>query len=109
MNLKTTFRTAAMATLTVIGGSMVADNVFIPHRIAVAHADAFVIPSNLTGAARDSFISAQKAKIFNEDLLGQAVKAHTDTCSWCKTCEIVHKPDIILEQGAKLLKKIVRK
>lgn len=64
-----------------------------PHSLAYADACAVCVPPDYTGD-KDVFLSKEMTR--QDSLMNvrrdNYFKAHYDTCSWCKKCEVVQEP-----------------
>lgn len=106
MNLKTFTKTAIIGTGIIAPSSFFLRGAMQPHSLLTPNfAHSWVIPDNLKGAARDSFNQAKSA-VYNEEdnkIVRQVIKAHNDTCTWCKACKINEKVGEVIEKPFKAI------
>lgn len=106
MNLKTFTKTAIIGTGIIAPSSFFLRGAMQPHSLLTPNfAHSWVIPDSLKGAARDSFNQAKSA-VYNEEdnkIIRQVIKAHNDTCTWCKACKINDKVGELIDKPFKTL------
>lgn len=106
MNLKTFTKATILGAGVIVPSSLFLRGAMDSHLVPTpSFAHSWVVPDSLKGAARDSFNKAKSAMYNAEDnkIIRREIKAHNDTCTWCKACKINEKVGELIDMPFKAI------